>query len=88
MVLLDLPKEIERAREEKDLSKSKAAEELGVSRLTYTMWEKGAWVPQFDKAQILATFTGLRKEEIISWLARQSGMLDDNAYYETRYVVD
>lgn len=88
MVLMDLPKEIVRAREEKDLSKSKAAIELGVARLTYTMWEKGAWIPQLDKAQAIASFTGLSKEDVVSWLARQSGMLDANAHYETRYVND
>lgn len=85
MTLVDLPNEIKRAREEKELSKSKAAVELGVSRLTYAMWEQGAWVPQIDKTRDLATFTSLRKEEVLSYLARKAGMIDDNAYLETRY---
>lgn len=88
MVLVELPKEIERARLEKELSKAKAADELGVSRLTYSMWEKGAWVPQPDKTQALANFTGLPKEEIVGAIMRSMGVLDDNAYYETRYQVD
>lgn len=88
MLMVDLPKELQRAREEKKLPKTEAATELGVSRLTYAMWEKGAWTPQPDKAQAITSFTGLSKEEVVSSIMRMLGVLDDNAYYETRYKVD
>lgn len=73
------------ARKNKDLSKAAASRELGVSRMTYDMWERGAWVPDMDNIGILADFTGENREEVFSILARANGYIDKNAYLEIRH---
>lgn len=76
---------LETARKNKELSKAAASRELGVTRMTYDMWERGAWVPAMENIDVLAAFTGLRKEEIFSILARANGFIDKDAYLEIHY---
>lgn len=80
-----IDKLIEAARLDKDLSKAAASRELGVSRMTYDMWERGAWVPNMDNIDILADFTGTPREEVFSILARANGYINKDAYIEVHY---
>lgn len=50
---------LKQTRESREVtSKAQAARDLEVSRMTYDMWERGAWVPDLDKAEQIAAFTG------------------------------
>lgn len=69
-----------RTRDRRQLSKSAAAREMGVARMTYDMWEKDAWVPDPDKAKILADFAGVEQVEVLTILWKQSGVLDEDEY--------
>ena len=83
--LTDLGGELERSRLDRDLSKSAAAREMDISRMTYDMWERGAWVPDITNVGIIADFTGLGRDVVISTLLRMNGVIDESAYVEIRY---
>lgn len=80
-----IDKLLEATRRDKELSKAAASRELGVSRMTYDMWERGAWIPNMDNIDILVAFTGKSREEIFSTLARANGYIDKDAYIEVHY---
>lgn len=82
--LVSLGEALASAREERNLSKSAAAEELGVSRMTYGMWERGAWVPELNNVGILSEFTGLSREVVLSELLRMNGAIGNDEYVELR----
>lgn len=78
----DLGRTLEVVREQKKLSKSAAARELDVSRLTYDMWERGAWTPDLDKVGRLSEWTGVAREVMFSVLARMNGYIAEDVDLE------
>jgi transcriptional regulator with XRE-family HTH domain len=72
------------ARLNKNLSKSAAAKELGVSRQTYILWERGAQNPGVEQTDRLARFLEEDKEKVLNLLLRVNGFIDEDAYYELR----
>jgi transcriptional regulator with XRE-family HTH domain len=52
------------AREERGMSIARAAKTLEVAKLTYSMWERDAWIVGRDKVERLAEFTNRDPYEI------------------------
>lgn len=75
---------LEEAREERELSKSKAAKEMGVARQTYHSWESLGQVPGVEQADTIANFTGLDRIEVLSLLLRLNDFLDYDQYLTTK----
>lgn len=73
-----------RARADKELSKSAASRDIGVSRMTYDMWERDAWVPGVERAEEIATFCDLPKVDVLAALLRANGILDADTYLELK----
>lgn len=65
---MTIAKMLSEARTNQDLTKTRAAERLGVSWMTYDMWERGVWVPTAERVEDLAGFTGTSRAVVLGVL--------------------
>jgi transcriptional regulator with XRE-family HTH domain len=72
---------LKKAREAKGDSQQKAAQALGCTEMTYSMWERGVWVPRDrDRLKVIAEYTGERMPVLLGAI----GLLED---HEVRKLV-
>jgi transcriptional regulator with XRE-family HTH domain len=57
-----------KTRRERGESMRVAAEALGITEYTYSMWERGAWAIQLDKADRIAKWTKLPRKTITQFI--------------------
>ena len=72
---------LKKTREANGDSQQKAAQALGCTEMTYSMWERGVWVPrERQRLQAIAKYTG----EPMPVLLGAIGLLED---HEVRKLV-
>lgn len=74
------------ARTRDGKSKAASAREIGISRMTYDMWERGAWgtKPTNENIWALVRFTGHSRNEVVTVVARRSGLIHKDERIEIR----
>lgn len=73
------PETIRAARAAKGLNQSEVAHSLGVSQVTVSGWERGAYVPTVPVLNALATLLGLDHGDLLRLAAGGSAPIEASA---------
>lgn len=65
-------------REKLDISLQQIANEIGVSRMTVSDWERDKKLPTIDKLTVIQKVYELTDEELLSFIKRTSSLKEDS----------